>query len=73
MKYTKEKNRIIIDFEDESSGTERIIKMLKEREELYRCAAERQRAGGWIGSAAIDEVRADEIHKILMRIDQILK
>lgn len=73
MKYTKEKNRIIIDFEDESSVTERIIKMLKEREELYRCAAERQRDGGWIGSAAIDEIRAEEIHKMLITIDRMLK
>lgn len=72
MKYTREKNRIIIDFENESNGTDRIIQMLKNREEAYRRAAERQRANGWIGSAAIDEVRADEIHKILQKIDQIL-
>lgn len=72
MKMTREKNRIVIDFETESNETDRIIAMLKDREETRRRAAERMRAAGWTASAAVDDIRADEIHQILIRIDQIL-
>ena len=72
MKFTREKNRVIIDFEKESNDTDRIIEMLKDREELRRRTAEHLRADGWIGSAAVEEIRADEIHNLLLRIEQIL-
>lgn len=68
MKITNEKNRVIIEF-DEEITVDKIVEMLKDRIEIYESQSEDERAHGWLGSAAIDAVRAETTRQILNRIE----
>lgn len=71
MKATRKNGMIIIEFEEEVQSTDRIIAMLKEREEMHRRAAEAARAFGCVGTAAIDEIRADTTCQIIKDIEKV--
>lgn len=73
MKVTEVNGKIIIDFETKETDAGRIIEILKETEEAHRCAAEVERKEGWICTAAVDEIRADTVHRLLLRIDKLIK
>lgn len=71
MKVTHSNGKIIIDLE-EAETTNQIIAMIKTFEEQRRVAAEETRSMGFIGSAMVDEIRADTANHILVEIYKIL-
>ena len=72
MKMTKENGKIIIEFDKEDTTVGTIVHAIKEYEEALRASAEAERAFGFIGSAAVNEARADTADKILKMIDCIV-